>query len=284
MKALTVSIVIPVYNEAAQLGACLEAIARQTVKPLEVIVVDNNSTDGTAAVVDQYDFATVLHETKQGVVYARDRGFNAARGDIIGRLDADSLITENWVETVQKLFKKDDELAAVTGSVRYYGLAMSHLLDTFDLRIRRRMARLLGREVALQGANMAIRRSAWKVVSGSLCRRGNMHEDYDLAIHLAGAGHKVSFDESLRTLIDCRRLESSWLEFCRYSWLSPHTYALHNLSSRRHMYPIVLLVILCYWPLKLLYRGFDGSTERFSWRKLFAAPVPARVNPATFVE
>lgn len=283
MKALTVSIVIPVYNEAEQLGACLEAIARQTVKPREVIVVDNNSTDDTAAVARQYKFVTLLSETKQGVVYARDRGFNAARGDIIGRLDADSLITENWVETLQRLFK-DGRLAAVTGSVCYYGLAMSRLLDALDLRVRRRMARLLGREVALQGANMAIRRRAWKAVSASLCRRGNMHEDYDLAIHLAAMGYTVSFEESLRTLIDCRRLESSWLEFCRYSWLSPHTYALHNLRSRRHMYPIVLLVIVCYWPLKLLYRGFDGDAERFSWRKVLAAPAPARVNPATFVE
>jgi glycosyltransferase involved in cell wall biosynthesis len=281
---LRVSIVIPVYNEAAHLGACLEAISRQSVRPYEVIVVDNNSTDGTREVALGYDFVTVLHERRQGVVYARDKGFNSASGDVIGRLDADSLIATDWVETAQQLFSDNKELAAVTGKVSYYGLAFSSLLDELDLRIRRRMARLLGREVAMQGANMAIRRSAWLDVRGQLCRKGNMHEDFDISIHLAKNQYLVAFDERLTAAIDCRRLEANWAEFRAYAWLSPKTYSQHNLTSQRHMYPIVVLVLLFYLPLKLLHRGFDRRTERFSWRLAFAAPVQGRVNPATFVD
>lgn len=281
---MNISIVIPVYNEAEHLGACLEAIARQTVAPHEVIVVDNNSTDATVAVAERYPFVTVLRESRQGVVYARDCGFNAARGDIIGRIDADSLIAPDWVASVRQLFSSDPALVATSGKVTYYGLAMTPLLDVVDLRIRRRMARLLGREVALQGANMAVRRMTWQQITARLCRQRGQHEDFDLAIHLAAEGHKVTFDERLVAAIDCRRLESTWADYCRYAWLSPGTYAQHGLISQRHMYPVVALAIAGYLPLKLLHRGFNLKTARFTWRQVFIGPTVVRVNPATFVD
>src|SRR4051812_42172740 len=101
---MNVSIVIPVYNEADQLAACLQAIARQTVRPLEVIVVDNNSTDGTAAIAKRFPFVRLLTEKKQGVVHARNTGFKATRGGIIGRIDADTILPPTWVAQVQTIF------------------------------------------------------------------------------------------------------------------------------------------------------------------------------------
>jgi glycosyltransferase involved in cell wall biosynthesis len=281
---MNLSIVIPVYNEAEHLGACLEAIAAQSIVPYEVIVVDNNSTDTTVAIAERYPFVTILRERRQGVVYARDRGFDAARGQIIGRLDADSVIAPDWVATAQQLFDENPALTAVTGKIRYYGLAFSSQLDSIDLRIRRRLARLLGKEVALQGANMALRRDAWQQVRPSLCHKSGMHEDFDLAVHLAGHGFMVAFDDRLDAAIDCRRLESNWSEFWTYAWLAPNTYAQHDLKSRRHMYPVVMLALTFYLPLKLLHRGFNTETERFSCRQLFVSPPMVHVNPATFVD
>jgi glycosyltransferase involved in cell wall biosynthesis len=280
---MNVSIVIPVYNEAERLGACLDAIFSQTVKPYEVIVVDNNSTDGTMAVAQSYPKVCVLHEPRQGVVYARDRGFDVAEGEIIGRLDADSIVTPDWVESLQAIFA-ESEVAATSGRVRYYGLAWAEAIDRVDLRVRRRMARLLGREVALQGANMAIRRSAWQAVRHQLCRTAGLHEDYDVAIHLTRLGKLVTFDERLVAAIDCRQVEANLWSFISYVWLSPKTYSLHRLQSRRHMYPIVGLVLLCYLPLKLLHRGYDDASAGFSWRQLLVDAPIARVNPATFVD
>src|SRR5688572_18255306 len=119
MKNPSVSIVIPAFNEESHLRECLESIARQTVQPFEVIVVDNNSTDATAIIAGSFPFATLITEKRQGVMYARDCGFDAACGEIIGRLDADSVIAANWVETVQKLFAADQDLSAATGTVQY---------------------------------------------------------------------------------------------------------------------------------------------------------------------
>jgi glycosyltransferase involved in cell wall biosynthesis len=283
-KNKRVSVVVPVYNEEESLAACLEAIAKQTVQPHEVIVVDNNSTDNTVAVALRFPFVRVLHEPHQGVVYARTTGFDAARGDIIGRLDADSRPGRQWVATLQKLFAEEAGLQAVTGRVRYYNLALSWLLDSVDYRVRKRLARLLGREVAMQGANMALRRSAWLQVRGALCYEGDMHEDYDLAIHLAATGQHIAFNEKLEVAIGFRQAETNWFNFCRYAWASPKTYAKHGLKSRRHMYPVVALVIIAYPLLKVLHKGFDSTTGHFSWSHLFAEAPPARVNPATFVD
>ena len=282
-KALGVSIVIPVYNEEDSLNACLLAISAQTVRPYEVIVVDNNSSDNTVMIAKRFPFVTVLQERRQGVVHARNCGFNAARGDIIGRIDADTIISQDWVETVQLLFE-NDKLDAVSGSVRYEQVAWSRLITRIDLAFRRHFARRLGREVALQGANMALRRSSWRSVRSRVCLKSGLHEDFDLAIHLTKAGKMVRFDESLRAIVCNRRIESSLPDFYCYVMLAPRTYAKHGLKSGRYMYSAVVLSLISFWLLKLLYRGYDSETGRFYWRSMFTASQVVRVNPATFVE
>ena len=283
-KNLSVSIVIPVYNEEEHLSACLEAIAAQTVQPYEVIVVDNNSTDSSRVVAERFPFVRLISETRQGVIHARTTGFDAAHGDVIGRIDADTIIAPDWVETLQDLFAANTDMAALTGRMYYYQLVMKNLLDSADFYIRKRLARLMGREVAMQGANMAVRKEAWRAIRSKLCNDKDMHEDYDLAIHLTQNDYIVAFDETLKATISFRQAHSSWRVFSRYALISPRTYAMHHLRSRRHMYPVVALVIICYPLLKVLHKGYDVERERFTWRSLFLAATQTRVNPATFVD
>jgi glycosyltransferase involved in cell wall biosynthesis len=270
-KSLGVSLVIPVYNEAERIGRCLETVATQSVAPYEVIVVDNNSTDATAQVAAKFPFVRVISAKRQGVVHARNRGFNAARGDIIGRIDADSRLPEDWVATVQELFS-EPKLDAVSGAISYHDLPLRKIAGAIDLSLRRRAARMMGDEVFLQGANMAIRRSAWSLVKRQLCGHGGLHEDFDLAIHLSEAGHTVRFDDRLTASISARCLDDAIADFWTYVLLSPGTYAQHNIRSGRYMYPIVVLALLFHLPLRALYRGTNTLSEY------------QRVNPATFVD
>jgi glycosyltransferase involved in cell wall biosynthesis len=281
-KQIRVSIVLPVYNEADHIAACLHAIARQTVRPYEVLVVDNNSADATAAIAASFPFVRIIREARQGVVYARNTGFNAARGDVIGRIDADTVIADNWVATLQTIFIQKG-VDAIGGKVSYYDMARADVLNMIDLYCRRRLARLLDPEIALQGANMALRRSAWQKVRGATCSIGGLHEDFDLSIHLARARLRVGFDERLHASIGFRQAECNWREFTNYALLSPRTYARHGLKSQRHMYPIVLLGIIFYGPLWVLHHGYDRERGKFRLR-LLTATAMRRVNPATFVD
>lgn len=281
-QTFSVSIVIPVYNEAAHLAACLDAIAVQTVQPSEVIVVDNNSTDDTVTIARKYDFVTVVREKRQGVIHARNRGFNLASGEVIGRIDADTVIREDWVETVHRIFA-EQSVDAVSGRANYHDMTLAPLLGMIDLKIRSYLARTLGDEVAMQGANMAIRRSVWNLVKHDVCQKGGLHEDLDLSVHVNWRGFSVRFDPSMVASLGYRQAGSSYMKFVEYVMLSPRTYAQHGLTSQRHMYPVCALAIICFWPLKVLHRGYDKQSGKFSWSRFFSAD-EQRVNPATFVD
>ncbi len=280
---MKISIVIPVYNEVDHLAACLRSISRQTIQPFEVIVVDNNSTDGTAAVAEAFDFVKILNEPRQGVIHARTRGFDAARGDIIARIDADTVLPSDWLASVSAVFAGGG-VDAVSGVALYYNVAAAGLFNAIDLFFRRRLERQLKNRVYLWGANMAMRRSAWCQVKPYLCRRAGMHEDYDIAIHLQEIGGKVAFDDRLKAEVSSRRIDVSYLEFLNYVLVSPRTYAQHGIRERWHMYSVVAVCAVGYLPAKILHRGYDPKLERFSWSRLLAyRQIPARVDPTTHV-
>lgn len=278
---MKISIVIPVYNEAESLSACLQAISAQTVTPHEVIVVDNNSTDGTAAIATAYDFVTVLRERRQGVVHARTRGFDAATGEIIARIDADTLLPPDWLSIVEAIFE-DSSVAAVSGAAHYYDFVLHRLADSIDGYLRARLARKLGQNNFLWGANMALRRSAWLKTRAHLCNQAHLHEDFDLAIHLQQLGFKVAYDANLLAGVSSRRIDSGLVSYLRYTLVSPRTYAWHKLSSRRHMYPVVLVCWLVYLPARLVYRAYDPETGAFSLGQLLTA-TNSRVDPTANV-
>src|SRR5438132_12112385 len=110
-KALSLSLVIPVYNDERYLKACLDAIAMQTVSPDEVIVVDNNCDDGSMQLASEYPFVKIVKEKIQGKVYARNAGFNAAKGDIIGRIDTDTVLPQYWVKYVKDFYTHEPHAA-----------------------------------------------------------------------------------------------------------------------------------------------------------------------------
>ena len=282
-KRLTVTIVIPVYNEVDDIGRCLESIAAQTVRPNQVLVVDNNSADGTVAVAMRYPFVTIMHEKRQGVVYARNRGFDAAQGDIIGRIDADSILAPDWVATASRIFSSSNA-DAISGSVGYHHAPFSSLFSIIDGGFRRYLTWSLGRELALQGANMALRASAWRSSRSLMCNRGGMHEDFDLSIHLREAGFSTVFEPSLQAHVALRQLGGTWSSFAHYVLLSPGTYAQHKRLRRIFMYPVVGIALVFYPLLRTLYLGYDEQKDGFSVRTWLQPRSTGRVNPATFVD
>jgi glycosyltransferase involved in cell wall biosynthesis len=227
-KALKLSIVIPVYNEQNHLKECLEAIAKQTEFPDEVIVVDNNSTDGSVSIAKSFSFVKVLHEQKQGVLAARTKGFNASKSDIIGRIDADSMLPADWVYNVKKCFQ-NNQASAVTGPVNYYDMPFPKSNYHFDHFMRRSIYNWSPKSPFLFGSNMAIRRSAWQAIRSNLCADNYMHEDLDLAIHLDRSGQKILYEKRLLAGASGRRYNDKFSRFYIYLSMYRQTYLRHNL-------------------------------------------------------
>ncbi len=224
---MKISLVIPVYNEAEALTACLEAVAQQTVAPFEVIVVDNNSTDGSVAVAQSYTFVRLVHESKQGVTHARTAGFDAARGDIIARIDADSVLPVDWLEHITDFYGQPNQNAAFTGGAYFYNVrlpqavAWLYNLLAFDLN------HLLIGHVTLWGSNMAMTKAQWRQVRNLVCDRADMHEDLDLAIHLHELGYHIHYDRNFRIGAQLRRVRSNRHELWEYLQWWPRTLRRH---------------------------------------------------------
>ena len=92
-----ISVIIPVYNVAEYLPQCLDSVVSQTYRNLEIITVDDGSTDGSGTICDQYaekdSRFRVIHKANGGVSSARNEGLKTAVGDLIGFVDAD-----DWIE------------------------------------------------------------------------------------------------------------------------------------------------------------------------------------------
>ena len=113
------SVVIPAFNEAGYLSAALASLQRQDFRGgYEVIVVDNNSTDDTAAVARRHG-ARVVHEPQPGVCAARQRGTEAAHGEIVVSTDADTVHPPGWLSRLDAQFTQHPEAMAVAGPCRY---------------------------------------------------------------------------------------------------------------------------------------------------------------------
>ncbi len=113
---MKLSFVIPAYNEEHYIGDCLESILKQkdgAKCEVEVIVVNNASTDGTAAVVSRYPWVRLVNEPHKGIVWARHAGFDAAKGDLIANVDSDSRLTPGWINKVADAFANDKNLAPI---------------------------------------------------------------------------------------------------------------------------------------------------------------------------
>jgi glycosyltransferase involved in cell wall biosynthesis len=200
-----ISVVIPALNDSMMLARCLEALAAQTRVPDEIIVVDNGSTDDTADVARRSG-ARVISEPRRGIPAATAAGFDAARGTVFGRLDADSVPATNWVEELERRFDDDHTLSAVTGPGEFYGSnrlvrgagAFLYIGGYFWS-----MGWLLGHP-PLFGSNFGIRAAAWRRIRET-CHRDvrELHDDLDLSFQFT-VGMRIEYDSSLRVGVSAR--------------------------------------------------------------------------------
>src|SRR5579871_1893267 len=106
MSDLSTSVIIPVYNAEAFLAQAVESVRRQTVKPLEIIVVDDGSTDNSAQVAARLD-VHYIYQPNRGPAAARNRALTAARGQFIAFLDADDLWPDNKLAMQTEILTQD---------------------------------------------------------------------------------------------------------------------------------------------------------------------------------
>ena len=101
-KDMLVSIVIPVYNVRPYLTQALDSVLHQSYKSLEIIIIDDGSTDGSSEICDAYAAkdarVLVVHQTNKGLSAARNAGLDLITADVVAFLDPDDALHESFVE------------------------------------------------------------------------------------------------------------------------------------------------------------------------------------------
>lgn len=209
-----ISVIIPVYNEEKHLGRCLQSLKDQDYSgEYEIIVVDNGSTDNSAQIA--YNFGVrVISCPRRGVVYARQVGADAARGDIIAQADADTVYPRQWLKRIADQFASHTEAVAVAG--RYiYSDPPSWAKVEYVLRhyANRLSSALFGRPLVVSGATFAFRRQAFLSVNGY---RGLSYspDQYGICGRLSKVG-RVLYDKDLCVLTSSRSVQKPFLLIIR---------------------------------------------------------------------
>lgn len=119
---MKVSVIVPIYNVEGYLHKCIESIMNQDYKNLEIILVDDGSTDDSGIICDNYakkdSRIITIHQSNTGVVSARKAGGQIATGEYIVSVDGDDWIDKGYVESFVKLLHKDKN--DVVWSISYY--------------------------------------------------------------------------------------------------------------------------------------------------------------------
>jgi len=111
-----ISVIIPVFNGERFIAEAIQSVLDQKYEPLEIIVIDDGSTDGTKKVVELFDEKIILiSQTNQGVASARNAGLKKATGDLIAFLDADDIWVNNKLFLQTHILKENPEIDVVFG-------------------------------------------------------------------------------------------------------------------------------------------------------------------------
>ena len=283
MNRLRISVVVPVYNEADYIVPCLNALLAQTIAPDEIIVVDNNSTDATCRLVARFgEQVRLLHEPRQGLFYSRECGLDAATGEVVGRIDADTIVGPDWVATLHREFA-DAAVVGASGPASWSDMPCPRVSLLLDRAIRRMVSGRSRDARFLYGANMAVRRSAWRQVRREVCNNPRLHEDLDLSHHLREHGGRLVQTLGMAAGVSARRMNARPKDFIEYMRMGPRTYRWHGRKDAWRIMSAMALLLLSNPLLRFIWRVYDPRTRRVSLTKAIRPQAP-RSNPMDAVQ
>lgn len=129
------SIIVPIYNAELYLNECVITIRKQKYENVEIILVDDGSTDNSLRICEQHALEDkrikVIHQENRGRIKARNAGIEVANGKYIGFLDSDDWIDDNMYTVLMQIAEETDADMVTSGYYREYGGTRGMLLDSF---------------------------------------------------------------------------------------------------------------------------------------------------------
>jgi glycosyltransferase involved in cell wall biosynthesis len=210
--AVRFSVIVCAFNEEQLLPGCLHSLLQQSFLPHEIIVINNASTDRTAAVAS-IPGIRVVDEPRKGLVVARETGRRVSTGDVLVYVDADCRAPREWLELVAREFAGANPPVAVTGPYRFYdwdvaGRVLVRVYDYSLAPLTHALAQYVFRLGAvLYGGNFAVRRDALETIGGFDTSIEFHGEDTNLARRISKAG-RVRLRQACWVFTSARRYKT----------------------------------------------------------------------------
>lgn len=213
-----ISVILPVYNAGIYLAEALASIRAQGMASLEIIVVDDGSTDGSASIARQHSDVAVVTQENRGPAAARNRGIALAKGTLLAFLDADDLWMPQKLERQLALLHADCESAMVYGQTQCLRSTADGEWETF------------GRPRPLPSFGALLARKAVFSEVGPVDERLRCAEDVDWFARARDAGIPTG---TLAEVVLQYRLHGTNLTRSRHPQHSGHLTVVRKLLERR---------------------------------------------------
>jgi len=236
MATPLISAIICTHNREQYLGAAIDSLLAQTLDDYEIIVVDNASTDGTAAIAKSKlndPKVRYLYESTLGLSVARNCGAEAAKGEIVAYLDDDAEASEGWLAALVKVFSENERIAIAGGKVtliwppgaqppRWLSDDLSSGLGSYDLGDE--LVYIQKPALTPRGLNYAVRKSFLNEVGGFDTHLGRVgknllsNEEQQLTRLALDAGQQVAYVPTALAAhnVSPARMKPGW--FLSRSW------------------------------------------------------------------
>ncbi|HEX5596700.1 MAG TPA: bifunctional polysaccharide deacetylase/glycosyltransferase family 2 protein [Micromonosporaceae bacterium] len=216
-----VSVIVPAYNEAANIAATVRSLVTSDYPALEIIVVDDGSTDGTADIVERLRLrgVRVIRQANAGKPAALNTGIAHARADLLVLVDGDTVFQPDTVRRLVQGFA-DPSVGAISGNTKVANRRRllgrwQHLEYVIGFNLDRRMYDVLGCMPTIPGAIGAFRRQVLAEVGGVPAE--TLAEDTDLTMAILRAGWRVIYEEHAIAWTEApASLRQLWRQ--RYRW------------------------------------------------------------------
>jgi GT2 family glycosyltransferase len=194
MKNPKVSVIIPAYNAEETIKQCIEGILNQTYKNIEVIVVDDCSTDNTSKIATTLKCKLIKSNKNMGAGNAKNLGLKAAVGDYIYFIDSDCVPEKDCIEWLMNSFSKNKNIGVVGGTCVIPSDYKSIFALAYDVAERFKDVKNLDEIyiLYLSGSNLCIKKEVVDIV-GFFNEKFITHEDFDFTFRATQSGYKILF-------------------------------------------------------------------------------------------
>ena len=207
MRSLKLSVLIITRNRAGDLVECLDALVKQTKKPFEIVIVDNNSKDDTAKKIKLYSKLLPIKYIflkKTGISISRNTAVNKAQGDIVCFTDDDCVPPADWLKSIEDHFIKYDSDVVMGCGLNFYPNNLYAIIEQFNYETWLKNA--------IQNLNVKTKISDGKIIDTkitsfkkkvfrkvSFSENLQQDEDLELGTQLMRTGAKILYDPKIKT-------------------------------------------------------------------------------------